>query len=179
LLIPRDAPPAWRPLPAVGDRSGRLEVGLRSPLPGGRLSGYSADTGLDIAGFKLPVHAIAAGVIEYAEAGHTRWTSRRDAPYTVRLRLDEPIPWGEHRITHAYYGHLSALAQVVHEGESPPWHVEAGQKLGVSGWANGSPHLHLGLILDGHVAQDSWVFLLDEAEVRQALGGMRNGNRLP
>jgi murein DD-endopeptidase MepM/ murein hydrolase activator NlpD len=166
----------------VAPRSGALGAGsaFRNPLPGGRLSGYSADTGLDIAGFKLPVHAIGAGVVEYAEAGHSRWTSRRDAPYTVRVRLDAPIPWGsDHTITHVYYGHLSALEQVIHEGESPPWHVEAGQKLGTSGWANGSPHLHLGLLLDGHVRQESWAFILDEAEVRQALGGLHNGTKLP
>jgi murein DD-endopeptidase MepM/ murein hydrolase activator NlpD len=148
-------------------------------MPGGLLSGYRADTGLDIAGFRMPVHAIAAGTLDYAEAGHTRWTSKSDSPFTLRLRLDTPIPWGDKKITHAYYGHLSALVAEVREGQTPAVHVEAGQVLGTSGWANGSPHLHLGLILDDHVDQDRWEFLLDESEVRAALQTGPNGRRLP
>lgn len=172
--------PRWVPWAAEGAHSGKLPAGLFSPMPGGLLAGYSADTGLDVAGFRLPVHAIAAGTIDYAEAGHTRWTSKNDSPYTVRIRLDEPITWKQgHVITHAYYGHLSALEVRVSEGQTPPVHVEGGQRLGVSGWANGSPHLHLGLLLDGHVEQESWAFILDESEVRAALGAGANGRRLP
>jgi hypothetical protein len=40
------------------------------------------------------------------------------------------------------------------------------------------PHLHLGLLLDGNVEQDSWHFLLREAEVRRVLGGYRHGEVL-
>ena len=148
-------------------------------MPGGLLSGYSADTGLDISGFRMPVYAIAAGTLDYAERGHTRWTSKNDSPYTLRLRLEEPIPWRGRRITHAYYGHLSALKIEVREGQRPEIRVEAGQQLGTSGWANGSPHLHLGLLLEDQVEQDRWEFILDEAEVRAVLQVGANGRRLP
>jgi murein DD-endopeptidase MepM/ murein hydrolase activator NlpD len=175
------APPALAllPLPDAGPRSRPLPSGLFSPMPGGLLAGYPADTGLDIAGFKRPVHAIAAGTLDYAEAGHTRWRGRGDSRFTVRLALDEPISWGNRRITHAYYGHLSSLAATQAEGAGARLHVEAGQVLGVSGWANGSPHLHLGLLLDGHVGQDSWEDILDEAQVRGVLGHISNGQHLP
>ncbi len=177
---PKPEPPAFVPWPSSAPPSSALPSGLFNPLPGGQLAGYWADTGLDIAANQQPVYAVAASVVEYAEAGHTRWVGRGDSRFTVRLRFDTPIPWqGGHVITHAYYGHLSSLELTVPEGQQPPTHVEAGQKLGVSGRANGSPHLHLGLLLDGQVHQDSWDFILHEADVRAALGAGPTGKRLP
>lgn len=64
------------------------------------------------------------------------------------------------------------------EGSPQRRHVAAGEQLGVSGMARGVPHLHLGLLLDGNVEQDSWQFLLREAEVRRDLGGYRHGEVL-
>ncbi len=81
-------------------------------MPGGFLGGWGGDTGLDIAGDRLPVFAIAAGSLDYSEWGHTRWTTGRDTAFSVRLKLDEPIPWGEsgeRKITHVYYTHLSKV----------------------------------------------------------------------
>jgi murein DD-endopeptidase MepM/ murein hydrolase activator NlpD len=126
-----------------------------------------------------PVHAIASGSVDYAERGHTRWSGPHDTPLCIRLTLDAPIPWiNGHQITHVYYAHLSALAFEQAEGASPKRHVGAGEPIGTSGIANGLPHLHLGLLLDGQVEQDDWTFLLREDEVRLALGGYRNGDRL-
>jgi murein DD-endopeptidase MepM/ murein hydrolase activator NlpD len=152
---------------------------LRSPMPGGQMAGYYGDTGLDIAGRYQPVYAIAAGTLDYAERGHTVWRGPRDTDYCVRIELDEPIPYRGRRITHLYYAHLSAVAFAQAEGATPRRHVEAGERLGVSGIANGVPHLHLGLILDGRVDQEYYADVLREWEVRAILGGYRKGARLP
>jgi murein DD-endopeptidase MepM/ murein hydrolase activator NlpD len=151
---------------------------FRDPLVGGVLGGYAGDTGLDIGGMKLPVYAIAAGTLDYAEWGHTQWTGPRDTAFCARLRLDEPLPYRGHFITHVYYAHMSALEAEQHEGAPVRRHVEAGERLGTSGIANGVWHLHLGLLLDGRVEQDDWAYILREGEVRSVLGGYANGNRL-
>jgi murein DD-endopeptidase MepM/ murein hydrolase activator NlpD len=151
---------------------------FRDPMPGGVLGGYAGDTGLDIGGKKLPVYAIAAGTLDYAEWGHTLWTGPKDTAYCVRIALDAPIDYRGHRITHAYYAHLSELEFVQHEGAAVKRHVDAGDRLGTSGIANGSWHLHLGLLLDGEVEQDDWTYILTESEVRTVLGGYRNGQKI-
>ena len=152
---------------------------LRSPLPGGIFAGYAGDTGLDIGGPSLSVHAVAAGTLDYSERGHTRWTGPRDTAWSVRLALDEPIPFGARRVTHVYYTHMAKVRFQKAEGALGAVRVVAGDALGVSGVANGVPHLHLGLLCDGHVEQDSWEFILRENEVRKVLGGYANGERLP
>jgi murein DD-endopeptidase MepM/ murein hydrolase activator NlpD len=162
------------PVPVPTLRDARF----RDPMPGGVLGGYAGDTGLDVGGKQLPVYAIAAGTVDYAEWGHTRWTGARDTAFCVRIALDEPVPWRGHRITHVYYAHMSALDFTQPEGALPHRHVVAGDRLGTSGVANGSWHLHLGLLLDGHVEQDDWEYILREQEVRAVLGGYRNGERL-
>lgn len=162
------------------DRSpGLRNAKLRSPMPGGFLGGWQGDTGLDIAGDHLPVYAIAAGTLDYSERGHTLWTRGKDTPYSVRLALDEPIAWGDRKITHVYYTHLSKLATEQPEGAATRKHVEAGEALGVSGIGNGVPHLHLGLLLDGQVEQDSWTYILREDAIRKVMGGYKNGELLP
>jgi hypothetical protein len=169
--------PASQPAP----RAPRLRSGLHSPMPGGRLAGYHGDTGLDIGGRFLPVYALAAGTLDYSERGHTRWRGRRDTDYCVRLALDQPIPHKGRRVTHLYYAHLSAVTFLQREGAHAPTRrrVAAGERLGTSGQANGSPHLHLGLILDGRVDQEYYADVLREWEVREVLGGYRNGTLLP
>jgi murein DD-endopeptidase MepM/ murein hydrolase activator NlpD len=147
-------------------------------MPGGVVAGYAADTGLDIAGYHRPVFALAAGTIEYAEAGHTLWTGRSDTANCVRFALDAPIPWKGRQITHVYYAHLAQLAFVQREGDPARRHVEAGERLGVSGVANHSPHLHIGLLLDGEVSQ-AWGTFLSADEIRKVLGDYRKGELLP
>jgi hypothetical protein len=160
-------------------RSPRLKnPALRSPIPGGILGGWSGDTGLDVSASFRPVHAIASGTLDYSEPGHTRWTGGKDTPNSVRLKLDAPIVWKNRRITHVYYTHLSHLETVQAEGAASPKHVEAGELLGVSGIGNGVPHLHVGLLLDDRVEQDSWDTLLVEGEIRKVFGGYRNGERI-
>ena len=151
---------------------------FRDPLPGGVLGGYAGDTGLDIGGTKLPVYAIAGGTVDYAEWGHTRWTGPKDTAFCVRIALAEPVPFRGHKITHVYYAHLSAVEVAQAEGAPQHRHVAAGERLGTSGIANGSWHLHLGLLLDGQVEQDDWTYILREDEVRTVLGGYKNGQRL-
>ncbi len=151
---------------------------LHSPLPSGVLAGYGGDTGLDIGGHELPVHAIASGTLDYSERGHTLWTGPRDTPYSVRLALDLPLPWGKKQVTHVYFTHLSRLLFDQAEGAPVRRRVEAGERLGTSGIANGVPHLHIGLLCNGRVEQDSWEFILREHDIRQLFGGYRNGERL-
>jgi len=153
---------------------------LHSPMPGGFLGGWAGDTGIDIAGNRLPVYAIGAGTLDYSEWGHTLWTRKPDTPYSVRLKLDEPIPWGEGRaITHVYYTHLSKVMTEQAEDAGTRKHVVAGEQIGVSGIGNGTPHLHLGLLLDNQVEQDSWTYILREGDIRKVMGGYKNGFLLP
>jgi murein DD-endopeptidase MepM/ murein hydrolase activator NlpD len=160
------------PVPSLRDTR------FRDPMPGGVLGGYAGDTGLDIGGSRLPVYAIAAGTVDYAEWGHTRWTGPKDTAFCVRVTLDEPVPFHGHKITHVYYAHLSEVEVAQAEGGPQHRHVAAGERLGTSGIANGSWHLHLGLLLDGQVEQDDWTYILREDEVRAVLGGYKNGQRL-
>jgi murein DD-endopeptidase MepM/ murein hydrolase activator NlpD len=171
---------------AGGPISSRLKnPSLASPMPKGWLGGWGGDTGLDIAGDHLEVFALAAGTLDYSEWGHTRWTTGKDTAFSVRLALDEPIAWkgsgdhAEHHITHVYYTHLSKVDTLQREGGELRKHVSAGERIGVSGIGNGTPHLHLGLLLDNQVEQDSWTFILREHEVRKVLGDYKNGTRLP
>jgi len=168
------APPPTHDVP----RSSPLPNGLYNPMPGGVMAGYRGDTGLDIAGNRQPVYAIAAGTLDYSEPGHTLWTGPGDTANTVRLRLDEPIPYRGRRITHVWYAHLSALQHHQPEGAAERIRIAAGEQLGISGVANGSPHLHLGLLLDDDVTQYWGTYLLED-QVREVLGGYRHRQRLP
>jgi murein DD-endopeptidase MepM/ murein hydrolase activator NlpD len=152
---------------------------LRSPLPGGVFAGYAGDTGLDLAADHQPVYAIADGVLEYSEPGHTVWSGGKDTPNSIRIRLDLPITHGTRHITHAYYTHLSQLRYAMREGEDVRIHVVAGQQLGISGVGRGSAHLHIGLLTEGQVDQASWNSLLTERHIRDVFGGYRTGECLP
>lgn len=177
-VVRRDTDREASPVTLATHPSGRLVSGFWNPMPGGVLAGYAADTGLDIAGSPRPVYALAPGTLDYSEPGHTLWTGPRDTANCVRFALDEPIPWRGHRITHVYYAHLSVLERVQTEGAEVRAHVEGGERLGISGVARGSPHLHIGLLVDGDVSQ-AWGTFLPEQEIREMLGGLRNRTKLP
>ena len=182
-----DAPPPAAPqeeeddaLPVIDlPRSGAIRNGFYNPMPGGIFAGYAGDTGLDIAGSPRAVYAIAAGTLDYSEPGHTRWTGKGDTANSVRFELDAPIAWKKRQITHVYYTHLSALVSIQPEGAAKRRHVEGGEQLGTSGIGRGVPHLHIGMLLDGNVEQDSWDTILVEAQIRQVIGGYKNGELLP
>jgi murein DD-endopeptidase MepM/ murein hydrolase activator NlpD len=185
-LAAAGAPAAPTAPAAAAPMAPRLKnAALASPMPKGWLGGWGGDTGLDIAGDHLEVFALAAGSLDYSEWGHTRWTTGKDTAFSVRLALDEPIAWkgsGGHpdrRITHVYYTHMSKVETLQREGSGVKKHVVAGERIGVSGIGNGTPHLHLGLLLDNEVEQDSWEFILREHEVRKVFGDYKNGTRLP
>jgi len=173
--------PTPQPPPPPGPRSPSLRDGrFHDPMPGGYIGGWYGDTGLDIAGNHLPVYAVAAGILDYSERGHTLWMTAPDTPFSVRIALDEPVAWkGEHRVTHVYYTHMSKLLVDQPEGAPVRRHVEAGELIGVSGIGNHVPHLHLGLLLDGLVEQDSWDGILREGDIRKLFGGYKNGELLP
>jgi hypothetical protein len=147
-------------------------------MPGSFTAGYSADTGLDLAGIKMSVHAIADGKVIYAEAGHSLWSSPRDTDLAVLIELDEPLDAGDRKVTHVWYAHLSELAFEQPRLLSNHRRVVAGERLGTSGVANGSWHLHLGLLLDGDTSQRWGTFLLED-EARKVLCGLRARQRLP
>jgi murein DD-endopeptidase MepM/ murein hydrolase activator NlpD len=175
---PSPAAPVDPPIPPELLSPPLRNAALRSPMPGGYVGGWYGDTGVDIAGRYLPVYALADGVLEYSEHGHTLWTGKGDTANSIRIRLDAPIPFHGHRVTHVYYTHLSALVTEQPESSRTKKHVVAGERIATSGIGNGVPHLHLGLLLDDQVEQDSWDYILREDAIRKVMGGYRNGERL-
>ncbi len=173
-----EAEPPPPPPPPPESLSPPLACGLRSPMPGSYTAGYAIDTGLDLAGIKMNVHAIADGKVIYAEGGHSRWSSPRDTDLAVLIELDEAIPAGDRKVTHVWYAHLSELAFEQPRTNTKRRRVVAGERLGTSGVANGSWHLHLGLLLDGNTSQ-RWGTYLVEDEAREVLCGLRPRQRLP
>lgn len=177
------SPPQVEPVAAVvavrGPRSEALSCGLFNPMPGGYTAGYAADTGLDLAGMKAQVFAIASGEVVYSEAGHTRWTGPGDTDLAILIKLDEAIPYGtSQKITHVWYAHMLELAFEQSDTERVRRRVQGGEYLGLSGRANRMWHLHLGLLLDGDTSQRDGAFLLED-DVRDVLCALRHKQRLP
>lgn len=153
-------------------------LGLANPMPHGRIYGYAEDSGLDIMGDSLKVYAVAPGKIVYSEKGHTSWNRPPDTPNSILLELSSPLPFKKRLITHIFYTHLSILAFYQAEGSSNPRYVNAGEYLGVSGIGGGSPHLHIGFLLDGNLSQRDGTFL-DYLDIREALGNLKENDILP
>lgn len=180
VVEPSPAPTAAAPAIAPELLSPALRnAALHSPMPGGSIGGWYGDTGVDISARYLPVYAMADGTLDYSEWGHTLWKGKGDTPFSVRIHLDSPIAWKGRRVTHVYYTHLSAVVTNQPEGAKVKKHVVGGEQIATSGIGNGVPHLHLGLLLDDQVEQDSWEFILREDAVRAVMGGYRNGETLP
>jgi hypothetical protein len=163
----------------VGPTSERMSCGLHNPMPGGFAAGYAADTGLDIAGMKMPVFAIGSGQVVYAESGHSLWSGRGDTDLAILIALDDPIDFEGREITHVWYAHLLELAfEQPRQSPGKRRLVKAGEFLGINGRANGMWHLHLGLLLDGDTSQGWGTFLLED-DVRKVLCGVRAKQRFP
>jgi len=156
-----------------------LSCGLHNPMPGGFAAGYAADTGLDIAGMRMPVFAIGSGRVVYAESGHSLWSGRGDTDLAILIQLDEPLDFDGRKITHVWYAHLLEMAfEQPRESGKKRRRVKAGEYLGINGRANGMWHLHLGLLLDGDTTQGWGTFLLED-DVRKVLCGVRAKQRFP
>lgn len=130
-----------------GEACRPLRNGWCAPVGQGVLAGYVGDTGLDILADRAPVFAVAGGTLEYAERGHTRWTSPPDTPLSARVKLDTPMITKQCTVTNVYYARMSALALEQAEGAPSPLHLQRGVRIGTTGIGNRVPHLHIGLLL--------------------------------
>lgn len=137
----------------------------------GREAGYVGDTGLDIAAPKgTDCYVAASGTIIYSEYGHTRWRTPPDTPYSILIKLDEPITF-EGRIAHyIWYTHLSELQYTVHEGDGQNIHVNAGDILGKSGLGNNNAHLHFGVIINRAQANSNEEFENKVSALKKEIG---------
>ena len=95
-----------------------------------------------------PVIAAGSGKIIYSEIGHVIQQGPQDTKFTVLIELDTPVVYEGKTVRYVYNTHLSNVNYKVKEGDGQNIHVDAGEVIGTSGIANGSPHLHFGLIID-------------------------------
>ncbi|MCL2090704.1 MAG: peptidase inhibitor family I36 protein [Micrococcales bacterium] len=117
--------------------------GLHRPITGIDI-GYADDSGLDIqAPVGTPVYAVADATINYAEYGHTSWTTPPDTPYSIGMTLDRPVTVNGVEYRYVFHTHLSRLAINKKDGSSTVVRVKKGQLLGYSGIGNKMPHLHI------------------------------------
>jgi murein DD-endopeptidase MepM/ murein hydrolase activator NlpD len=116
--------------------------------------GYEGDSGLDIlvpAG--TPCVCAADGTVIYAEAGHTPWYEDTfygnqgfDPPFSVLIKLDEPIEGDDDTYYFIWYTHLYKVDSSILNKEGVP--IEAGAPVGLTGIGNRVPHLHFGVVKD-------------------------------
>lgn len=121
------------------------------PVPNGQITGDQGDQhrGVDVfAPVGTPVLNIRSGRIVSAGPGGTinKEDSNPSLPgyqnqHSIKIQFDIPIVVDGKTLTHAYYTHLTDLAQNFQVGQQ----VEEGVVLGGVGMAGGAPHLHLGL----------------------------------
>lgn len=110
--------------------------GFVNPCPGGKLSPYKGDDGLDIhAPRGTPVSAAKDGVVVYNDpSGHTSaWEGPGNDTGAIRIRHADG--------TEAWYAHLSGRDESLKPGMA----VKAGQVIGKVGVANNVPHLHMSI----------------------------------
>ena len=110
---------------------------------------YLGDMGTDI-GLPVgaPIVAVGDGTIIYAEKGHTPWTTPPDTPYSVKIKLDQPIQRNGRSYPYVFYTHLKSV-----ETRAKGSRVRAGDLLGRSGIGNSVPHLHISFSQDMAIAQ--------------------------
>ena len=123
------------PTGGVGTVGGGPGEGTHSygALPNNWQSDHAVDIGLP---FGSPLYAIDAGVIVRVGGDPTDFSGRFGGAQLTVVSADDAY----------YYAHLSGL--VVREGER----VALGQLIGFSGAANGTDHLHLGVLRRDPVA---------------------------
>lgn len=149
--------------------------GFVNPVPGVNLAsnkgGYASDTGLDIHGPEgSDVVAALPGRIVYAERGHSAQMGQSSSSrgyrdqHSVLVQLDQPLMVNGKQINFAWYSHLQALDPAV-AGRNGA-RIQAGQRLGAMGIANGVSHLHIGLVGD----REQKVFL-NHREIKQLFSG--------
>jgi rare lipoprotein A (peptidoglycan hydrolase) len=113
--------------------------------------GYAADTGLDILGREgSDVVATLPGRIVYAEKGHSAQAGQSSSSrgysdqHSVLVELDRPFTFKGKQIRFVWYSHLQGLDPAI-AGKNG-MRINAGQRLGAMGIANGVSHLHQGFL---------------------------------
>jgi len=120
-------------MPTVSPTGGGSTSGFVNPCPGGKLSPYKGDDGLDIhAPRGTQVLAAKDGVVVYNDpSGHSAWEGTGNDTGAIRIRHSDG--------TETWYAHLSGR----NENLKPGMFVKAGTPIGQVGTANNVPHLHM------------------------------------
>src|SRR5260370_620135 len=79
------------------------------------------------------------------------------APHALRAQTAGKA--GRHKTPRGHHAHPSEREPVQAEGADPGAHADGGDQTGISGAANGLPHLPLGLLLASEVGQDDWTYI--------------------
>jgi hypothetical protein len=138
-----------------GRGTGSVGGGLTNPVPSINIhankGGYAADTGLDILGREgSDVVATLPGRIVYAEKGHSAQAVQSSSSrgyrdqHSVLVELDQPFTFKGKQIRFVWYSHLQGLDPAI-AGKNG-MRINAGQRLGAMGIANGVSHLHQGFL---------------------------------
>jgi tape measure domain-containing protein len=152
------------------------------PVPKGKITGDQGDQhrGVDVfAPVGTPVLNIRAGTIVSAGPGGTvnKEDSNPNKPgyqpqHSIKIKFDIPIVVDGKTLTHAYYTHLTNLAQPFKPGQR----IEEGVNLGGVGMAGGAPHLHLGLSETANFRGRSALSNKDTLRVLSSLSSGNLGN---
>jgi murein DD-endopeptidase MepM/ murein hydrolase activator NlpD len=145
--------------PDINNTTSSANGSFVRPIVSGREAGYVGDSGLDIAVPKgTPCVAAISGTIVYSEWGHTKWRPDiicpdgkyhpDDTPYSVLIKLDNPITFEGRTAYYIWYTHLSSIKYNVSQGDGQNIRVNAGEHIGDSGLGRSNPHLHFGMIIN-------------------------------
>ena len=110
---------------------------------------YEGDSGTDIGcPVRTPVFCVSDATVIYAEWGHTPWTEPPDTPYSIKLRLDNPIKRNGQSYPYVFYTHLSSV-ETLSKGQK----IKAGRLIAYTGVGNNVPHLHISFSEDTAVTK--------------------------